>query len=614
MEQKGYNMRVWLLLTLVVVTVAVSKSFGLRVDAEVLRGLEQERFDAWYGPAADDMLAQETIEEYVADFERLEEQLDNVTESRDTLPIHRWVVDDIKREKSQKMTLERLAVDNKASVVPVEVYRADSVANDFDNFINKLIWGEDVRIAFLGDSYVEGDILTSDLREALQERFGGRGVGFVHCDIPFTISRRTVTRKVSGWSAYSVLKPKNNPQTINDNFFVSGYTSRGTKGAKASWQTTSAFDHLDSCSCARIMVATESAGSVKVTLNGDAELVRQFDLVATTLPQQIYVEANVSKIEMEVVDGVVDCYGASIEGVGGVILDNFSMRANSGHAIFGTSAVVNRQIDDYLDYDLVVLQYGLNIMEATRSNYSSYGNKLQQMIAYAKSSFPNAAVLVLGVSDRWVKNEESGSYQPIGTVEALTSYQRGAAEATAVAFWPTADAMALYGGIPQFVENGWAAKDYTHINFAGGAQVARELCRAIVAYAHDHLASGVAKRPYTIDKAKPIGVNTSLGDTKPILKPVGIISNSSDEEVSQEVVESTPVESTPIESVIPVDVVEEEPILEPEGVVEPMEEMEQSSVEVVDESADVEHGESVIPAMEHHEVDVMDEAEFFEIT
>ena len=33
--------------------------------------------------------------------------------------------------------------------------------------------GRPVRIAVLGDSYIEGDILTSDLREALQRRFGG---------------------------------------------------------------------------------------------------------------------------------------------------------------------------------------------------------------------------------------------------------------------------------------------------------------------------------------------------------------------------------------------------------------------------------------------------------
>lgn len=36
-----------------------------------------------------------------------------------------------------------------------------------------------VRVAFLGDSFIEGDIVVADFRSGMQERFGGRGVGFV---------------------------------------------------------------------------------------------------------------------------------------------------------------------------------------------------------------------------------------------------------------------------------------------------------------------------------------------------------------------------------------------------------------------------------------------------
>ena len=36
-----------------------------------------------------------------------------------------------------------------------------------------------VRKAVFGDSFIEADIFTADLREMLQKRFGGCGVGFV---------------------------------------------------------------------------------------------------------------------------------------------------------------------------------------------------------------------------------------------------------------------------------------------------------------------------------------------------------------------------------------------------------------------------------------------------
>ena len=39
--------------------------------------------------------------------------------------------------------------------------------------------------------------------------------------------------------------------------------------------------------------------------------------------------------------------------------------------------------------------------------------------------------------------------------------------------------MAEYGGIRGFVSKGWAAGDYTHINYAGGKRIAQSLVAAI---------------------------------------------------------------------------------------------------------------------------------------
>ena len=157
---------------------------------------------------------------------------------------------------------------------------------------------------------------------------------------------------------------------------------------------------------------------------------------------------------MRVAEGKVVCYGASLEGDGGVAVDNFSVRSNNGHAIFGTGAQINRQAHDMLSYDLVVLQYGLNIMMPGQRNFSKYRDQLRDMIAYTERCFPNAAILVLGVSDRWIKDEETGRFKPIGSVDALTRHQRAAADSSRVAFWNTSEAMADLGGMPAFVRNG----------------------------------------------------------------------------------------------------------------------------------------------------------------
>jgi lysophospholipase L1-like esterase len=226
------------------------------------------------------------------------------------------------------------------------------------------------------------------------------------------------------------------------------------------------------------MFISRDTSRVEIILNDS--LRQEFTIAGDERVREIYVEAPADDIRIRVTEGSIMCYGASMEENGGVTVDNFSVRSNNGHAIFGTSATVNRQIDDMLGYDLVVLQYGLNIMQKGQRGYSKYRDQLRDMIAYAERCFPNASIVVLGVSDRWVKNAESGSYEPIGSVDALTSYQRAAADSCKVAFWNTSKVMKQLGGMPAFVSNGWAAKDYTHINYAGGRRIARAFAESIL--------------------------------------------------------------------------------------------------------------------------------------
>ena len=489
MGKRDCSSRVWWF-SLVVVLGVLSLSF---VPSFELCGMNFSRVDL-LSELRDHSLMGDAPVEYVADMERLDMELAAMSEidtvvAADTLPEmpaerYEWIESLATRMPRRSISSADISFGSPEEVVAIEDF--DSLAiTRFDNFVEKLISGEDVRIAFMGDSFVEGDILTSDLRAELQNCFGGRGVGLVACDIPFNTVRKSVKRTSSGWSAYSVMNPKSAPATVKDRFFVSGYLAEGGVGATTRWQSTTAFETLDSCQRARVLLYSRDTSRVVVEINDS--ISREFEIAGADYLREIYVEAPIEALRLKVVDGKVLCYGASLEGASGVVVDNFSVRSNNGHAIFGTSATINRQADIFLGYDLVVLQYGLNIMQQGQRGYSRYRDQLCNMIAYAQRCFPDAAILVLGVSDRWVKSEESGSYVPIGSVDALTSYQRAAADSCGVAFWSTSQAMAKLGGMPAFVSNGWAAKDYTHINFLGGRRVAEELARAIKYEVHSRL-------------------------------------------------------------------------------------------------------------------------------
>ena len=63
-----------------------------------------------------------------------------------------------------------------------------------------------VRIAYFGDSFIEGDILTADLRALLQGEYGGAGAGFSDMAPPFAGFRISLPLHASGWDVRNVLQ------------------------------------------------------------------------------------------------------------------------------------------------------------------------------------------------------------------------------------------------------------------------------------------------------------------------------------------------------------------------------------------------------------------------
>ena len=249
---------------------------------------------------------------------------------------------------------------------------------------------------------------------------------------------------------------------------------------------------LDSCTAARVFFISPGDSRIELTLNDS--LRREFEVEGAAAVRQVTVTApHIRSLAFKVNSGTEGFigYGAVFE-ADGVVVDNYSVRSNNGQAMFWTNPSVNAQINAHAGYDLVILQYGLNIMQTGVHNYTNYARQIEKMVVYVQQCFPTAAVLVLGVSDRSVKTD--AGFEPMDAIPYMLDYQRGAAENTGAAFWPTCDAMRSLGGMEQFVANGWAGKDYTHINYAGGRRVAWSLVDAINAGAYEAHAAAEAAR------------------------------------------------------------------------------------------------------------------------
>ena len=406
------------------------------------------------------------------------EACDTVALAADTLPQQPYAADPQPRPVDSTALRRRTDTTRlHAALVPIEDFDTTGTSR-FTAFCEALLDGaRPVRIAFLGDSFVEGDILTADLRELLQIRYGGGGTGFAPMASPLTGFRRTVNTQSRGWTAYNIMQYKSVPQSLRDRFYLSGWVCQPADGASTRWACTDARMRLDSCNTARILFVSRAQSRAEVVLNDGAR--RTFDIEGDPAVRQIVVrDDSIRSLTFRILSGAADVvgYGAIFEN-GGVSVDNYSIRSNNGQAMFRTDPSVNAQIDALLSYDLVVLQYGLNIMQSGVKGYGGYGAQIEKMIAYVRECFPGAAVLVMGVSDRSVKTD--GGFEPMDAIPYMTDCQRRAAQHAGAAFWPTAEAMRTLGGMERFVRNGWAGKDFTHINYAGGRRVAELLFDAI---------------------------------------------------------------------------------------------------------------------------------------
>ena len=397
-------------------------------------------------------------------------------------------------------TTDYSAILPEASLItPIEIFAHEGMGA-WDRLYEKLLWNkEQVRVAFMGDSFVEGDILTADLRELLQDTFHGGGVGFAPVASPFTGFRQTIKTTSKGWTPYNIMQRKSAPAPYADDFFVSGWVAKASAGASTRWDMTTKRRHLEEVERARLLFICRQRAEIGLKLNDGEERVFFFE-GDEVVPQFVVEQEQIRSLEMTILSGAETFtgIGAEFDSKKGVAVDNFSIRSNNGQAMFWSNASVNSQINTMRPYDLVILQYGLNIMQAERHNYSLYGEQVEKMISYVESCFPGAAVLVMGVSDRSQKGEDG--IKPMESAKSLTQSQREASQNKGVAFWDTYAAMQRMGGMTEFVTNGWAGKDYTHINYAGGARIARELYYAILKGAEEYC----IKLRDRIERSKPI--------------------------------------------------------------------------------------------------------------
>lgn len=335
-----------------------------------------------------------------------------------------------------------------------------------------------VRIAVFGDSFIEADILTADLREMLQKRYGGCGVGFVTITSMTNGFRPTVRHSFSGWQSHSVMDSvffDRSKQGISGHYFI----PRPGAQVELRGQKTYA-SRLDTCKQASIFFYNKGEVTLSASVNrGEAQ-------TETFLPtgdlQEMKVEGNIGSVRwtVESADSTL-FYGLAMDDTQGIIVDNFSLRGSSGLSLRSVPIWMMQEFNEQRPYDLIILQYGLNVATPRGWNYDGYRDGMTATIAHLKEAFPRAGILIVGVGDRDYKTED-GNLRTMPGIKNLVRYQQNLAADNGIAFWNLFEAMGGEGSMVKLVhaKPSMANYDYTHINFRGGKHLAELLYEALV--------------------------------------------------------------------------------------------------------------------------------------
>lgn len=331
-----------------------------------------------------------------------------------------------------------------------------------------------VRIGVLGDSFIEADIITAKLRKLLQSRYGGTGVGFVPMASPAAQYRQTIRHTFSGWTTYSMVYYK---KADWKKFCLSGfYFTPNKEDASVSLKTVKG----EPVTMISFFFINQKHTKISVTINNQTPVEYRPES-SESVQQLVFSDPAIQSVSIQVkqVDGFT-AFGMYLNNTSGVYVDNFSVRGSSGSVLSTMSKELSTQLTQHVPYDLLVIQYGLNVIATDKKWYPSYKKLMVNAIQRLQECYPGVPILMMSVGDKGSKGAEGITTHP--GVLPLIEAQRQAASEAGIAFWNTYKAMGGEKSMAQFVDHKppMAAKDYTHINYLGGDKIAEQLFESLM--------------------------------------------------------------------------------------------------------------------------------------
>ena len=354
------------------------------------------------------------------------------------------------------------------------------------------------RIMHYGDSQIEGDRITSFVRNKLQVRFGGTGVGLRPALQPYDYVFSAQQENSSNWKRYPIYGDVDSTIT-HGKYGVMGAFSRysplvpdsipfkdsmmyeaemNVSKSDISYKKTREYDYMrlfygNTCRPVETVVIARGDTVLYDTLHSNID----YAVLECALPDS----TNSVTLHFSGYDGP-DVYGIELASRKGIIMDNIALRGSSG-TIF-TKSDYGHSLKMYKDLNpsLFILQFGGNVVPYIKDKKAieRYGRWFGSQILRIQQMCPVAAILVIGPSDMSTKEKDKYvTYKHLPTlVETLkeVSIEKGCT------YWDMYSAMGGYNSMPSWVnaEPELARPDYVHFSAKGARLVANMFYNALI--------------------------------------------------------------------------------------------------------------------------------------
>ncbi len=376
---------------------------------------------------------------------------------------------------------------------PTRFYLPNQDYTYFDSFFQSLEQAEDkqkvIRVLHYGDSQIELDRISSDLRDFFQSKFGGCGPGLLPIvqSIPtFSVNTSSSGNLVSyacyGESNYS---PKRDYGLMAKYYRMNGSAtfSASKSNQKEAKEAVKRFSRIK-------LLFTNHEGTFKAVLNDrktNSKYERETDRKGMQTMEWKLQDPSTS-VSLSL-NGNANIYGIFLDGHHGVNVDNIPLRGSSGLIFTRTDSTVLRNSYQLIDAGLIILQFGGNAMAGIKGpkNIESFKGKISAEINYLKRVYPEAKMLFIGPAD--MSTKIAGKMQSYPHIRAFSTALCEAANENGIAYWDMFDVMGGENSMIAWVNHSppLAGKDYIHFTHSGANKIGELISNSFLIMHDFHL-------------------------------------------------------------------------------------------------------------------------------